>query len=90
MKKQPETVSTIQKRVLLTKEAAAFLAISLPTLYRITKAGELAHVRIGRSVRYRLEDLEQFLNDRSTMEWKDFNPGRKKTGPKPKTVNKET
>lgn len=65
------------KKVLSTKEAAAYLSISLPTLFRLTRAGELAHVRIGRSLRFRVEDLDAFLEARVTTKWEDFNPKRK-------------
>lgn len=77
-----ETVTTptpaVPKVVLSTKEAAAYLSISLPTLFRLTRAGELPHLRIGRVIRYRVEDLEAFLANRATTKWEDFNPDRKK------------
>lgn len=69
---------TVLPAALSTKEAAAYLSISLPTLFRITRAGELPHLRIGRSLRYRLEDLDAFLASRTTTKWTDFNPTRKK------------
>jgi excisionase family DNA binding protein len=69
-------------KVLNTRQAAAYLGISLPTLFRLVRAGELAHLRIGRTLRFRLEDLESFLAARVTTEWRDFNPDRKKTGEK--------
>ncbi len=68
----------LPKVVLSTREAAAYLSISLPTLFRLTRAGELAHLRIGRALRYRVEDLDAFLAARSTTKWEDFNPDRKK------------
>ncbi len=74
-----ETIPTVPKVVFSTKEAAAYLSISLATLFRLTRAGELAHVRMGRILRYRREDLDSFLTARSTTQWKDFNPTREKT-----------
>jgi excisionase family DNA binding protein len=47
--------------LLTVKEAAAFLRLSPDTIYRATKAGTLPHVRIGRSIRFSEEALEEFL-----------------------------
>jgi excisionase family DNA binding protein len=77
MIKKENTQNVIQKAALSTKEAAVYLSISLPTLFRITRAGELAHVRIGRVIRYRPKDLDDFLSARSTTKWEDFNKHRK-------------
>lgn len=40
------------------QEAAAYLRISIPTLYRLTAAGGLACYHVGRSRRYKREDLD--------------------------------
>lgn len=40
------------------QEAAGYLRISVPTLYRLTAAGRLACYHVGRSRRYRREDLD--------------------------------
>jgi len=77
LKKETLNAPPIPKTVLTSREAAAFLSISLPTLYRQTKAGFLAHVRIGRAIRYRMEDLEAFLSEKSTTKWVDFVPERR-------------
>lgn len=47
------------------REAAAFLGITAGTVYRLTRAGELPHVRIGRSIRFRIVDLDDYLADKS-------------------------
>ena len=80
-KKNPTPAPSYPKAALSTKEAAAYLSISLPTLFRLTRGGELPHLRIGRSIRYRLEDLEAFLAARTTTKWEDFNPDRKRPAP---------
>jgi len=81
MVKKRETTPepAVPKAALSTREAAAYLSISLPTLFRLTRAGELAHLRIGRVLRYRVEDLDAFLAARTTTKWEDFNPDRKKS-----------
>ena len=51
-------------RPLLTiKEAAEYLNVSRPTLYRLMREGELApSARVGRRWRFRLEELDTYLN----------------------------
>ena len=64
-KKTPEaTDPAVPKAALSTREAARYLNISLPTMYRLLKAGELPYLRIGRILRFRLEDLDRFLESR--------------------------
>ncbi len=44
-------------------EAAKYLGIGARTLWALTNTRRVAHVRIGRSVRYRREDLDVFVRD---------------------------
>ena len=62
----------VSPATLTTKEAAAYLSISLPTLFRLLKAEKLPHLRIGRVLRFRPEDLDAFLAARVTTKWEDF------------------
>ena len=48
--------------LLTVKEAAAFLRLTPTTIYRATRAGTLPHVRIGRSIRFSQEALENYLS----------------------------
>ena len=58
---------TMMERMLLTsKEAAKALNICERTLYGLTKAGELPVVRIGRAVRYNVQDLKDFIEKKSS------------------------
>ncbi|NII81199.1 helix-turn-helix domain-containing protein [Pedobacter sp. SG908] len=43
------------------KEAASFLQISLPTLHSYTQRGLIKATKIGKSIRYRIEDIEASL-----------------------------
>jgi excisionase family DNA binding protein len=61
-----------ERAVLLKEEAAAYLGISTVTLYRLTRAGKVPHLRLGRLLRWRKEDLDAFLAASSTTEWEDF------------------
>jgi excisionase family DNA binding protein len=50
--------------LLTPREAAKSLAISPRKLWALTSSGDIPHVRIGRSVRYRVETLNEFLSQR--------------------------
>jgi len=50
--------------LLLTPEQAAVaLAISPRKLWSSTTSGEIPHIRIGRCVRYPLDDLKRWIDD---------------------------
>jgi excisionase family DNA binding protein len=52
----------IGNRLLLTvREAAAMLAISTRTLWSLTDRGEVPAVRVGRAVRYCIDDLRDWI-----------------------------
>lgn len=56
-------------RVLDAQRAARYLSLGLDTLYRLVRAGELPHTRIGKSIRFRPEDLDEYIAARVTREW---------------------
>ncbi len=50
--------------LLLTEvEASKALAISPRTLWGLRDSGVIPHVRLGRCVRYSVQDLEDWIND---------------------------
>ena len=49
------------KLLLTAREAAATLSISERSLWGLTNQGLLRCVRIGRSVRYAVDDLHEFI-----------------------------
>jgi len=51
-----------EKLLLTGREAAKSLSICERTLYGLTKAGELPAVRIGRAVRYSLDDIRAWID----------------------------
>ena len=53
---------TIAPRLMNSKEAAAYLAISARMLWSMTKAGTIPAVRLGRAVRYDINDLNTFIS----------------------------
>lgn len=67
---------TIQDEGLLTtKEAASFLRIGLRTIQEHTEARRIPVIRIGRSVRYSIADLREFVeaNRIKAKGWKGGN-----------------
>ena len=46
------------------KQASMMLSISRSVIYQLMDAGQLTPIRIGRSVRFPVEQLEQFVIDR--------------------------
>ena len=48
------------------KTAAAMLSISARSLWSLTNCGEIPHVRIGRSVRYSIDDLHDWIASHTT------------------------
>jgi excisionase family DNA binding protein len=52
-------------RLLNAQEVAAALNMGLSTVYMLVERGELSSIRIGRSVRIRLEDLEKFIESKA-------------------------
>ena len=51
--------------LLTIDDVATFLSVSTKTVRRIIGRGELPHIRVGRQVRVRWEDLENNFYDRS-------------------------
>ncbi len=55
---------TLAPLLLKPPEAAAVLAISERSLWSRTASGEIPHVKIGRSVRYPVAELERWISER--------------------------
>jgi len=49
------------------REAARFLNVSERQVWNLQNDGRLPHVRIGRSVRFRVTDLEAFIAARTVQ-----------------------
>ena len=59
----PNNPPTDAALLLTPKQAASALAISPRKLWSMTASGELAHLRIGRSVRYPIDDLRTYIDE---------------------------
>ena len=62
-----------QSQLMTRSEAAEALALSVRMIDELVKSGDLATVRIGRSVRFRPSALEYFVEARESR----VNPRRK-------------
>ena len=51
------------KPLLSVREAARLLNVTESTVYRLTKVGSLPHLRVGRSIRFSMEILEEYVRN---------------------------
>lgn len=57
----------ITRRLIKPKEAAEYLAISERKLWNMSKAGTIPTVRFGRTVRYDVADLDNFIAQKKSV-----------------------
>lgn len=64
----PSETAAQPEELLTAKQAAAFLKVMPGTLacWRTTKRYPLKYTRVGKSIRYRLSDLQAFLASRDS------------------------
>ena len=53
---------SVSSPLLTRKEAAAYSRVSIRKLDQAKANGELAYISVGRAIRYRVSDLEMWLN----------------------------
>jgi excisionase family DNA binding protein len=67
-----------RRRLLRPDELAAFLGIPLATIYRWRSRGDGPRgIRVGRHVRYRVEEVERWLNEHEGHSSAPSPPARK-------------
>lgn len=49
------------QKLLNVKEAAAYLRIAVPTLYRWAEEHRIKHIRLGRRILFRMVDLDRHV-----------------------------
>ena len=54
----------VERRLLTRVQVAEMLAISVRQVWTLTNCGAIPSLRIGRSVRYDLRDVEAFIESR--------------------------
>ena len=52
--------------LLTSEEASRELRISLTSLYRLTKSGEIPHLRVGNNLRYQSDVLLDYMRRKAT------------------------
>lgn len=55
--------TNLNKLLLRPREAAQMLAVSERTLWSLTAAGQIPHVRLRRSVRYPIDDIRAWIHE---------------------------
>jgi len=63
----PANTASLPHQLLKPNEAAKFLGISERTLWTLTKHGKLPAAKLGKSVRYREEDLKRYVESCLTV-----------------------
>jgi len=58
-----------QRKLLTPSEVADFLQLKLPRVYEMVRTRRIRAFRLGRQLRFRLEDLEAFLERSATGRW---------------------
>jgi excisionase family DNA binding protein len=68
------TPSQVQEPAALSVPTAAiYLGVSVDTIRRLVRAGSIPHARIGSAIRIRRADLDAYLEDQTSREWRPFN-----------------
>lgn len=55
-------------RLVGVKEAAEYLDLSQRMIYYLVSRGEIAHVRVGASIKFTIDQLDSFVESRSVDE----------------------
>ena len=61
MVRKREEVAPVTQRLLTTKQTCEYLQVSVTTLWRLTKRGELTSVRVGGRAQFDVKDLDRFI-----------------------------
>ncbi len=61
--------ATSLEDLLTTGEVAQYLRVKLPRIYELVASRRLKAYRVGRQLRFRLRDIEEFLEHHTTLRW---------------------
>lgn len=56
----------IEDRLLTPEEAATYLGYKPGTIYNKANRGEIPHVKLGRALRFRLSELDRWIEEQDT------------------------
>jgi len=71
---RPEAAAGSERRLLTVREAATYLGTTPKTLYSMVWRKQIAFVKIGRSVRFDIRDLEAII-EQSKVKPREFPVG---------------
>jgi excisionase family DNA binding protein len=65
----PDAQTATAPVALSIPDAGGYLGVSADTIRRLIRSGDLPHARIGKSIRLRRVDLDEFLQTQTTRTW---------------------
>ncbi len=78
-RKQPDTIPLEPGQLLTAEEVAHFLQISRSLVFRLVQRGDLPALRVGHLLRFRMQDVQQYIRNRALIPAKT---SRRKRGPR--------
>jgi excisionase family DNA binding protein len=60
----------VQPAAVRITDAGRYLGVSADTVRRLVRAGAIPHARIGNSIRIRRTDLDKYLEDQTSRQWR--------------------
>jgi|DEB0MinimDraft_6_1074348.scaffolds.fasta_scaffold46052_3 excisionase family DNA binding protein len=67
----------VEPKILSAEDAAQYLDIALITLRRWAQQGRIPHLRAGRLLKFRIADLDRWIDLQTTTTWTPLRPQRK-------------
>lgn len=61
LNKEPSLVSSLPNRMLTAEEVATYLGVPKQRIYALTHTHEIPYHKIGRSVRFNIRDIDDWL-----------------------------
>ena len=74
-------------RLLKAEDVAELFGVRVPTVYSWARRGRIPHMKLGRLIRFRLDELWRFLNNISGRE--DTDAGRDPEKPTPTQADRK-
>ncbi len=68
----------MERKVLNTKDAAAYLGMGVRTVYRLATSGQMPAAKVGRGWRFHVDALDAWLISMSNGNLVQDNPNRRK------------
>ncbi len=76
-KKKKAKPPAVAPKIMSAEDAAQYLGIALITLRRWAQQGRIPHLRAGRLLKFRIADLDRWIDLQTTTTWTPLRPQRK-------------